>query len=82
MSNYSDYTSSGVTRTKTAVVATVADQTAFSITYVIGNEDNVDVFLNGILYVTGYDLTLGTTLTLHTGAQVNDKINTIELILN
>ena len=82
MSNYSDYTSSGVTRTKTALVATSAEQTVFSLSYNVGNEDNVDVYLNGVLNVTGYTLTLGTTLTLDTGAQINDKINTIELILN
>lgn len=82
MSNYSDYVSSGVTRTKTEVVNLVADDVVFSITYVLGNEDNVDVFINGVLNSVGYTLTLGTTLTLDTGLQINDKINTIELVLD
>jgi hypothetical protein len=64
----------GLTYSRTSFTAT-AGQTTFTVTYTVAN---VQVYVNGILLATNeYTATNGTSVTLGTGASLNDTVDII-----
>jgi len=67
--------SSGATTIDTSTFTATAGQTVFTVNYTV---DKLNVYLNGILLdPSDYTATNGTSITLDTGAAVNDLVNVI-----
>ena len=67
--------SSGATTIDTSTFTATAGQTVFTVNYTVGK---LNVYLNGILLdPSDYTATNGTSITLDTGAAVNDLVNVI-----